>query len=322
MIARQKSKRIPDKRIVSNLDTMVRDFYKDMNLNDAQRKIMEREVRAKMGVGPRKAASIGRVIGVLKDITNVSRQEKLQIIARIRELSRDVAKDLSVEIKSLAKDGKITAIQAANIITRFGNVNLLNEVSVSNFVDYMAKVFADAEYDSKIDRANSRVAKARKNIATKIGIADGLMLPLQKLFAIKPTLIPEDSLERYLELLDMFSANEAVLPLEAKNTVKKDVDAILNEINNEQSKSDELAEVFRNSENKVFDDGDLDYAASLKKMVREGEITEDDADLMRKYKQEIIPQVEPTKLSNEEISEKKNEYITALQKQKYNWLEF
>ena len=316
MIARQKSKRIPDKSIVSNLDTMVRDFYKDMNLNDAQRKIMEREVRAKMGVGPRKAASIGRVIGALKDITNVSRKEKLQIISRIRDLSRDVAKDLAQDIKDLAKEGKITAIQAANIVAKFGKVNMLNEMSVSNFVDYMAKVFADADYDNKISGARSRMSKARKNIATKIGIADGLMLPLQKLFSINPELIPDTQLERYLELLDMFSANEAVLPLEAKNTVKKDVDAILNEINNEQSRADELAEVFSKSDNQVFEDGDLDYAASLKKMVKEGDITEEDAELMRKYKQDIIPQVEPTPLSDEEIAKKKEDHVAELKKTK------
>jgi hypothetical protein len=318
LIARQKSRGITDKKIVSNLDTMVRDSDVYKNATDAQRKIMEREARIQMGVGPRKAASIGRVIGVLKDITNVSRNEKLQIIGRIRELSRDVAKDLAEEVRGLAKEGKITAIQAANIIAKFGNVNLLNEISVSNFVDYMAKVFADAEYDSKIARANSRVAKARKNIATKIGIADGLMLPLQKLFAVNPNLIPDNSLERYLELLDMFSASEAVLTLEEKSVVKKDVDAILNEINNEQSRADELAELFSKSDNQVFDDGDLNYAASLKNMVREGEITEDDADLMRKYKQDIIPQVEPTPLSDEEIAKKKNESISVLQKQKVN----
>jgi len=318
LIARQKSRGITDKKIVSNLDTMIRNSEVYKNATDAQRKIMEREARIKMGVGPRKAASIGRVIGVLKDITNVSRKEKLQIIGRIRELSRDVSKDLAEEIRGLAKEGKITAIQAANIIAKFGNVNLLNEVSVSNFVDYMAKVFADAEYDSKIAKANSRVAKARKNIVTKIGIADGLMLPLQKLFAVNPNLIPDNSLERYLELLDMFSASEAVLTLEEKSVVKKDVDAILDEINNEQSRADELAELFSKSDNQVFDDGDLDYAASLKNMVREGEITEDDADLMRKYKQDIIPQVEPTPLSDEEIAKKKNESISVLQKQKVN----
>jgi hypothetical protein len=161
LIARQKSKGVKEKRIVSNLDTMVRNFYKDMNLNDAQRKIMEREARARMGVEPRKAASIGRVLGVLKDITNVSREEKLKIISRIRELGRDVAKDLASEIRDMAKGGTITANQSADIIARFGKVNMLNEISVSNFVDYMAKVFANAEYVSQLNTAKSARKKLR-----------------------------------------------------------------------------------------------------------------------------------------------------------------
>jgi hypothetical protein len=312
LIKRQKSRGIADKKIVANLDTMIRNSEVYQNATDAQRKIMEREARVKMGVGPRKAASIGRVLGVLKDITNVSRKEKLKIISRIRELSRDVAKDLSNEIRELAKEGKITTVQAANIIAKFGKVNLLNEMSVSNFVDYMAKVFGDAEYDNKIKVAKSRLAKARKNIATKIGIADGLMLPLQKLFAVDPSLIPDAYLERYLELLDMFSANEKVLTLEENNVVKSDTEAILRAIDAEQSKADELAEIFSKSDNQVFVDGELDYSASLKKMVKEEEITQEDADLMRKYKQDILPQVEPSPLTEEEINEKKKEYIKAL----------
>jgi len=312
LIANQKSRGIAEKKIVSNLDTMIRNSEVYKNANDAQRKIMEREARLKMGVGPRKAASIGRVIGVLKDITNVSRKEKFQIISRIRALSKGVAKDLAQEIRALAKEGKITTAQSANVIAKFGKVNLLNEMSVSNFVDYMAKVFADAEYDNKIKVAKSKLSKARKSIATKIGISDGLMLSLKKLFAINPSLIPDSSLERYLELLNMFSANQQVLTLEQRDVVKADVDAILNEINNEQSKADVLAEIFNNSDNRVFEDGELDYAASLKNMIKEEDITNEDAEVMRKYKQNILPQVEKSPLSEQEISEKKEEYIKAL----------
>ena len=115
----------------------------------------------------------------------------------------------------------------------------------------------------------------------------------------------------------MFSASDAVLTLENKVAVKKDVDAILKDIDAEQSRADELAEIFSNSKNQVFnDEGDLDYAASLKKMVKEGDITEEDAELMRKYKQDIIPQVEPTPLSDEEIAKKKEEQIADLKKAK------
>ena len=161
MITRQKSRNIPEKKIVLNLDKMVRDFYKDMNVNDAQRKIMEREARARMGAEPRKAASIGRVLGVLKDIANVTREEKLKIISRIRELGRDVAKDLAAEIRAMSNGGTITTKQAGDIIARFGKVNMLNEISVSNFVDYMSRVFANAEYVAQLETAKSARKKLR-----------------------------------------------------------------------------------------------------------------------------------------------------------------
>jgi hypothetical protein len=314
LIKRQKSRGITDKKILSNLEAMIRKSDVYTNANDTQRKIMETEVRDKMGVGPRKSASIGRVIGVLKDITNVTRKEKLKIISRIRELSRDVAKDLTNEIRELAKEGKISATQAVNIISKLGKVNMLNEISVSNFVDYMAKVFADADYDNKINVATGKLKNARKNVASKIGIADGLMLPLQRLFSVDPSMIPEAYLDKYLELVDMFSARQAVLTLSEKSSVKKDVDQILNEINNEQSRADELAEMFAESDNKVFDEDNLDYSASLKKMASEGEITDEDLKLMKKYKQEILPQVDTVPLSEEEVNKKKSDQISEIKK--------
>jgi hypothetical protein len=316
LIARQKSKGIDKKKIISNLDTMVRnsDVYKDSNTNDAQRKIMEREARAKMGVAQRKAPSIGRVLGVLNDIQNVSREEKLKIIGRIRELSRDAAKDLVQEIRELASGGKITAVQATNIISRFGKVNMLNEISVSNFVDYMAKVFADAEYGNKIEVAKSNLKTAKKNIVTKLGIADGLVLPLQRLFSINPTLIPDAYLDKYLSLVDMFSKKQSVLSLDEKSNVIKDVQEILDEINNEQSLVDELSDRFNNSDNKVFKDDKLDYAASLEKMLKEGDVDSDDVALMKKYKKDIAPQVEKTELTEEEIQAEKDVLVGLLNK--------
>ena len=155
MIARQTRRGTPEARMISNIDTLVRNSEVYQNANDAQKKILEREARARAGVSARRAPSIGRILGVLKDITNVSRQDKLAIISKIRQLSKDAAKDLAAEIKELAKGGKITANQATNIVARFGKVNMLSEISVSKFVDYMTKVFNDAEYASKLSKAKS-----------------------------------------------------------------------------------------------------------------------------------------------------------------------
>jgi len=314
LIARQKSRGIADAKIVSNLDTFIRNSEVYKNANDAQKKIMEREARTKMGAAPKRAVSIGRVLGALKDITNISREEKMLVIKQIRDLSRDAAKELAKDIREMASKGKITSIQAANIVSRFGKVNMLNEISVSNFVDYMAKVFANAEYADKIDVAKNKLKMAKKNIVTKIGIADGLVGPLNRLFSINPTLIPNEFLGRYLELVDMFGARQAVLTLDEKSAVTKDVEAILNEIDNEQSKADELADRFNASENKVFKDDELDYAASVKKMLDEKEIDEKEAETMRKYKEDIAPQVEETELTEEELAAERKELTDAVKK--------
>ena len=320
LIARQKAKGIAEKKIISNLDTMIRKspIYMDPKTTDAQRKIMEREARAKMGVAPKKSVSIGRVIGALNDIRNVSRAEKLKIISRIRALSKDAVKDLVEEIRELAKGGKITPTQSINIISRFGKVNMLNEASVSNFVDYMTKVFADAEYDNKIKVAKGKLKNARKSIATKIGIANGLVGPLQKLFSINPELIPESYLEKYLELVDMFGARQAVLNLEEKSKVTKDVLDILDEINNERSAVDDLSYRLNYSDNKVIEDGKLNYAATVKNMLKEGDITEEEAALMTKYKSEIVPQTEKSSLSEEELQQEKDDLVEEVKKSTIN----
>ena len=155
LIARQKTRGIDDAKIVRNLDTYIRNSDVYNEANDAQKKIMEREGRTKMGAPERIAPSIGRILGVLKDITNVSRQDKLKIISQIRQLSKDAAKELAKEIRDIASTGKISVNQAANIVARFGKVNMLSGISVSKFVDYMTKVFANAEYASKLNEANS-----------------------------------------------------------------------------------------------------------------------------------------------------------------------
>ena len=190
LIARQKTKGVEEKKIISNLDTMVRKDRTYINGTDAQRKIMEREARAKMNAAPRKAASIGRVVGVLKDIANVTKEEKLKIISRIRELGRDVAKDLTAEIRELANGGTITANQAADIIARFGKVNMLNEKSVSSFVEYMAKVFANAEYNSQLKDAVS-TRKRLRSLSKNKDKAANLRALASKFIEIDPTMVED-----------------------------------------------------------------------------------------------------------------------------------
>ena len=273
-------------------------------------------------------AGDGRIISVVKDVKKITMREKDLLVKQIKDrakgakdvvkIQKEIAKELAAEIKELSTKGKITLTQAANIASKFSKVDLLNETSVSNFVDYMSKVFADAEYDNKISVAKSKIKNAKKNIATKIGIADGLSIDLQKLFSINPTLIPQQYLNRYLELVNMFSARQQVLNLEEKSKVTKDVEEILDEINNEQSISYELADRFEASENKVFKDGVLDYSASVKNMLDKGEIDSNEATLMSKYKNRIVESVEKPKMTDEEIQQEKDVLESLIKKSDIN----
>jgi hypothetical protein len=222
LIARQRSKGIDENTILSNLDKMVRKFYQNLDITDTQRKIMEREARAKMGAEPKKSVSIGRVIGALKDITNVTREEKLKIISRIRELSKNAAKELAKDIRAMALNGQITIAQATNIISRFANVNMLNETSVSNFVDYMTEVFANVKEKNRQSLLNdllklvSQKAKAAKTDSGKRR-SKGLDDIGQAFFeAIKPIIRAAvnkdvDALQKIRESIDDDLINEIII---------------------------------------------------------------------------------------------------------------
>ena len=309
---------MPAKEVISKL----KNSKTYLDATDVQKETLVREVQKKLGLRQRSAPRAGRLIGEVNDVTKITMTEKELLKKRLKDLNegakdavkawRKTTSDLAKEIKQLATSGKLTLKQVTRVISRLGKLNAFNEKAVNDFIDYMANVFADAEYRDAIDGVKRKLSRAKKNIASKIGIADTLRGPLNKLLSINPLLIPEKYLDRYVEIVNMFGANEQVLTLELYDFVKSDTDAILRAINEEQSRALELADVLENSENQVVVEGKLDYAATLNKMVKEGEIDEKDAELMRKYKKDIVPQVESTKLSEEEIKEKKQEAIKTI----------
>lgn len=313
MVRRQTSRGSTQARMTTNVDTLVRNSEVYQNANDAQKKIMEREARGVMGVSPRRAPSIGRILGQLKDITNVSREDKLKIINQIMQLAKDASKDLATEIKGLKTQGKITVNQAANIISRLGKVNMLNETSVSKFVDYMSNVFANAEYADKISNIKKKLKIARVNVKTKLGAAKNLIPVMEKLFAIDPEIIPTDMLEDYNSLVEMMGKRQEVLDLKDIKTVTDMTNSILDKVNEEQSQAQELSDRLEGYEKPVLDDnGNIKYADTISAMVKDGTITEQEAELMRKYKSTINPRAEKTAMTEKEIAEEKQALIKEL----------
>jgi GNAT superfamily N-acetyltransferase len=320
MIARQKKTGTDTKKIISNVDTLIRNSEVYKNANDLQKKVMERAGRLKMEAKPRRAPSIGRIIGALKDMPNATLADKLRIVKNLRELAKDAAKDLAKELRAMANEGSITVGQAANLLARFGKVNLLNEVSVTNFVNYAAKVFNNAEYAGKMNQASSLIRKAKKNIRTKLGVAENLMPMLERMLDIDPAKIPDTVLNSYMTLVEMLGANQAVLKLADIDVVTSMTNAILDEVNEQSSLADELAIRLESYDKKVLDsDGKLNYAETIKNMVADETITAKEAELMSKYKTDILPQVEPEEKSKQETEEENAELVDAAMQQTVNY---
>jgi hypothetical protein len=312
----------PSKEVISKLKNSK--TYTEST--DVQKETLFRETRKKLGLRQKSAPTVKRLFGQLKDITKITMTETELLKKRIREIGEgaklakksiaEANKFLADEIKEMANKGKITDKQAAAIVVKVLKMNPLSEASISRFVDYLAKVFSNAEYVAKMTTALGQIKQAKKNIITKIGVSEDLFEPLNQLLSINPTLIPLNQLEKYLGILKDFGARKAVLSVADRVKVLKQVNEILDEINNELSLVDVLADRFNNYEGKVFSEDGLNYASTIKDMIDNGAITVDESELMKKYKSEILPQVEPTKLTDEEIKELKKEEIDILKKLK------
>jgi hypothetical protein len=109
---------------------------------------------------------------VSKKRNKVTLDEMVALKSQIKVLNRGAktakksietaTKNLAAEVKGLVKKGKINVSQMTNVMTKFGKVDMFNEEKISEFFDYMSKVFNDADYANKITNAKSIVARIKK----------------------------------------------------------------------------------------------------------------------------------------------------------------
>jgi len=293
--------------------------------DDTQREQLERNVETEFGKRQKSSPSVARLFGTIKDITKITMTEKSLLNKQFRDLARGAREskiafmkaeaELAKQIKELVLSGQIKTKQVASIIRRFAALNVFNEDAVDKFVDYMTKVFEDANYDQKIQNARKKLTTAKKNIRSKIGIAEAAGPALIKLFNINPNLIPDSVLDKYIALVDSFGSSAAVLSIADATQVVDDVNEILTAIDEEVSLAEELAIRFDSFFDKVLDDdGKINFAETLIKMLEAKEITEDDVKLMKKYKNLIIPKVQKAPKTEAEIQAEKRRLINAIKR--------
>ncbi len=293
-------------------------------MDSTEREDVYREIRKKYGAKEKKSPTAKRILGKLKDIKNITMAEMTllnqQILDRnrgakdLKKAQSESKKQLINELKNFEGKGEITTAQMISVISRLEKVDLIDQNSVGSFVDYMADVFSNAEYRKKMSLAKSMSSTARKNIKTKLGQLTGAGSSLNKLFSINPKIIPLSVLDTYMDLVKAFGGKKAVLTVPEISTVKEQMSTIFDAVDEENSTAIVLADRFAESENKVFDKktGKLNFSESINKMVKEGEIEESEAKLMKKYKGFIVESESKQSMTEAEIEQEKDDLIKEI----------
>ena len=304
------------KRFVSRSD-----IYK--KADDIQRDELVRQVNGMLGEAYKNAPSAQKLLGLIQNPTKVTMNEKTALKKQIMDIAKG-AKDakkawmkatdeLTKSIKDMVRGGKISIKQAAAVLRRFSGVNMFSEDSISKFVDYMGKVFADAEYADRIATIRKSLKQAKKNIESKIGISAELKPLLRQMLAINPNLIPDSVLDTYAELVQMFGERKAVLSLQDVRDVTRSTSQVLEAIRQQESLVFELKEMFDQFDQKVLDDdGKVLFSDTVTAMVDLGLITSAEADVMKKYKTEIFPREEAVPKTEAELKQEKDSLISSI----------
>jgi hypothetical protein len=296
------------------------------NATDIQREEILRDIRKQLGIKEQRntlSKKIKKFLGI-KNPKKITMTEKAALVKQLRDFNKGAknakaaflraSQMLTKEIKEMARAGKINTTQVADILRRFSKVDMFNPASIESFVDYMGKVMADAEYAGKIRNANRRRGLAFNNASRKIGMADGVVYQLQRLFSVSPSLIPDSVLDTYLELVNQFGVRRTVLSLPDIKVITENVEKVLKQLDEERSMAIELADRFEASENIVIVDGKIDFAATIKAMLEAEEITQAEAEVMKKYKKDILPEVKTNERSEKELQEERDQLIEAVKK--------
>jgi hypothetical protein len=277
-------------------------FYKDAS--DVGREAMERAVKKQMGRRIKAAPSVIK----LKIDAGIPSVDKKALVDQIRAMarssrataaaSREIMREVGKDIAKLKASGALTPAQATAIIKKMAAMNPFNPVQVENFVNYVANVFADADYAQEVNRLNRSRKRALKNAERKLGVATDIVPMLRTLLDINSEAIPQEVFEKYTALVNMLAERKAVLDLADKTMVSDVTAEIMEAVDQELSMKEELLARYENYPKEE------NFAKTVKAMVEAEVLTEDEAKLLKKYAAELR---EAAKMTEEEKKSKRKE---------------
>lgn len=207
IVEKSKKRKVSESKIFDNVMNYVTGSKIYEDATDVQREALVRDIRKRFGLKEKAAPSVNKLLGKIKDITKVTLNEKTALKKQIRDVARGArdavkswklaSQQLGKEIKELKASGKITANQAANIISAFSKVNVFSGKSVDRFTNYMTKVFENADYAAKIKEAKTLRSNIKKLSKNKDKNAN-LRVVAAKFVKIDPSLV--EDIDMYNEM--------------------------------------------------------------------------------------------------------------------------
>jgi hypothetical protein len=231
IVEKSRKRRVSAAQIAENVINYIQGSAVYERADDLQREQIIRDARKELGLRQKSAPSVDRLLGKIKDIKKVTVTEKSALKELLKAEAKgartavqarsQAAKALNDILKKLEKKGSIKATQVRAIMTRYSKVNFFSSSSMDNFVNYMAKVFSDAEYNDKLKSA-SKTANSVRRLIKNASLQAGTKAVAKKFLDIDPRLV--EDIDKYLEFAK--ALNEAVRT-STSVTVDGDIEVIL-----------------------------------------------------------------------------------------------
>ena len=122
--------------------------------SDVVREELVRGVRKKLSLKEKLAPSVGKVLGVIKDVKKITIREKDLLKLRMQEavkaakgavdFSKKFKADIANDLYTLVDKGQLTQRQAVVLAKRLAEMDIKSQKSIDSFTDYVEKVFNDS----------------------------------------------------------------------------------------------------------------------------------------------------------------------------------
>ena len=302
----QRTRAVND-RIIKDVKAYIQKSKMYEEASDVGREAMMRAVDKQMGRRIKAAPSVIKLLGLTPDgdvlIDKKGLLEQIRVMARSSKAtaaaSREIMREVGKDIARLKATGAISGKQATAILRKMANMDPFNPVQVENFVNYTARVFAEAEYIEEVNKLNKLRKRALKNASKKLGISPDLMPMLQTLLNMDARLVPESVFEKYKELVNDLGERKTVLNLKERTQMFDDVVSIMSGINEELAKKEELFARYEAYTSKADS-----VKGKIADMVKDEVITTEESDILKKYADELR---EERKMSKEEKEKAREE---------------